>query len=594
MARRKSSSRAWRQPGIDADPAASRPSPSIDDSWSGTLPARSPRKPGQRPPTGIRLAFFSHAAVACLLIASAFGVWVAAERASALRALAWLGTGAAVYVAMLVLAKNGERWRRTALVMVMGGAALSLYVALQYRHLEYADKVSAITGLGWLTSALFPSISSWAPFSNSVATLVEGLLPLACGIVLGRGSRDKIRMLAAGCMAIMGVGLLLSASRGAWIAEASAIGIWVFLNYAKGRRTWLVSGTAAIAAGLVVATLWSLSHNGAASAAAFQRAERLDLYRHSMSLVHDFLFTGIGLGDQFAMVLSKHALLIEVPFLTYPHNLFLDQWLELGLPGALTWVMLIAVVLVAGVSGERVGIGAGFRGAYLGLIATFVHGLSDARQSVDGWTWLPFFALLGLLAARMRRVQVDVSPVGLTAIAGAPATLLLVVVMSCWPIEAVWRANLGGLDEVQARQDEASPVARADALNEAERAYYSALEIDGHQPTAHRRLGLLAMAQGHYKDAVAHLEAAAIADPDNWTTRKALGLACTWAGDIERASEMFGSLHDPDIPGELTTWSAWRETRGEVSLAWRALLVSVRLRPDPEIQRQIKRLAALQ
>jgi hypothetical protein len=79
----------------------------------------------------------------------------------------------------------------------------------------------------------------------------------------------------------------------------------------------------------VSVTLWSFlaGRSGTLAAAAdpsgwsfLTDASRLDLYRHSLSLVQDFPFTGIGLGDQFAMVLSRHALLIQVPFLTYPHN----------------------------------------------------------------------------------------------------------------------------------------------------------------------------------------------------------------------------------------------------------------------------------
>jgi hypothetical protein len=556
----------------------------------------------------VKAATLVHAAVAALLIDALLGAWMAAEHASALTALAWLGAGAALYLAEVRFARDRARWRLTAAALLCAGVIVGAYVAVQYRHLAYPDKVAVVTGAGWMTSAWVPSLEIWQPFSNSIGTLLEGLLPLALGVMLGRQSGRRMRVAARVGFAVIAFGLFLSASRGAWIAEAVVAGAWLFLAWANGRPRPLAAGAWAMAAGLVTVTVWSLSagSTGTASAvtaaataesadwaAALARPDRLDLYRHSLSLVRDFPFSGIGLGDQFAMALSHHALLIQVPFLTYPHNLLLDQWLELGLPGALTWITLIAIVIVCGLAGERAALGRGFRGACLGLLATFVHGLSDARQSVDGWTWLPLFALLGLLAARLARAQIDAPRGGVTAVFLTPAALLVIVMVALWPVNAAWDANRGGLHELRAQAAGESSAARGEAMASAEAAYADAIRIDPSQPTARRRLGILSMAQARYAEAVTHLEVAVASDPDNWTSRKALGLACTWTGDVERAAYLLGSLDDPQIVGELNTWSSWRETRGELALARRAAQVSARLRPDPEIARRIARLATL-
>lgn len=534
------------------------------------------------PVRGVRAATLVHVVVASLLAAAIFGAWVAVERASAWRALAWLGGGAMVYLAMLRCGWNGRNWRRTALVLTAIGGALAAYVILQYRHLGYPDKVDAVRGVGVMTSALLPAIGGWNPFPNSVATFLEGLLPLALGLALGRRLDRAGRIRAAILLGVIALGLFLTASRGAWIAGIVTLALWPLIARAKARRAGLIAVAGAVFAGLIVSSGWAL----------FARPDRLDLYRHSLSLVRDFPFTGIGLGDQFAAVLSQHALLIQVPFLTYSHNLFLDLWLEQGLPGAVTWVALVAALLTVAIAGERAELGSGFRGAWLGLLAIVIHGLSDARQSVDAWTWLPFFALLGLVAARLRRARVIVPHAGVASMVAAPAALLAVVVLSAWPLAAAWHTDLGGLDEMDARNGAAaaSTEARAAAVAAARTEYLGALLIDERQPTAHRRLGILAMADARYADALAHLEAAAAADPDNWTTRKALGLACTWTGDIERAGLIFASLDDPSMPGELNAWSSWRESRGELSLAQRAAQVSLRLRPDTAVLRRIASL----
>ena len=148
---------------------------------------------------------------------------------------------------------------------------------------------------------------------------------------------------------------------------------------------------------------------GFASAAAAGRPDRLGVYDHSLTLLRDAPFSGIGSGDQFARVLSKYALLIQVPFLTYSHNLSLDVWLEYGLLGFAAWWALAAAIAVAAVAGERAALGWRFRGLWLGLLAIHAHGLTDARQSVDVWTWLPFFAIAGAFAAHVSRHRLRVS-----------------------------------------------------------------------------------------------------------------------------------------------------------------------------------------
>ena len=78
----------------------------------------------------------------------------------------------------------------------------------------------------------------------------------------------------------------------------------------------------------------------------FIRPDRLDVYQGSLALIEDVPFTGSGLGGQFAMQYSRYVLLIQVPFLTYSHNLYLEAWLEQGIFGMLALVCLgIALAL---------------------------------------------------------------------------------------------------------------------------------------------------------------------------------------------------------------------------------------------------------
>ena len=96
---------------------------------------------------------------------------------------------------------------------------------------------------------------------------------------------------------------------------------------------------------------------------------------------------------------SRYELLIQVPFLYYSHNLFLEIWLEQGLLGIASWIAVLVSVYVSAWSVRGTLKDLRFESTWIGLTAIFLHGVTDARQYQDLWCWLPFFTLLGLNAS---------------------------------------------------------------------------------------------------------------------------------------------------------------------------------------------------
>ena len=100
------------------------------------------------------------------------------------------------------------------------------------------------------------------------------------------------------------------------------------------------------------------------------------------------------------MLLSRYVLLIQVPFLTYSHNAVSPDLAgtrpsrDAGARLAVDGVLRVADRASAAPAPDA---RPGRR--RLGLLATFLHGIVDARQYVDLWTGLPLFVLLGLHAA---------------------------------------------------------------------------------------------------------------------------------------------------------------------------------------------------
>jgi tetratricopeptide (TPR) repeat protein len=120
--------------------------------------------------------------------------------------------------------------------------------------------------------------------------------------------------------------------------------------------------------------------------------------------------------------------------------------------------------------------------------------------------------------------------------------------------------------------------------------YRRAIEIDPDDRTARQRLGLMMVDECRFDEAVDHLQMAWQANPENTTTRKALGLAYVWVGDLERARPLLQTI--PGIVDELNVWGWWRSAeKHQIPQAINAYRMSLLLRPDqPPVQERIDQL----
>jgi len=628
--------------------------------------------------------------VALFLLSALLGLWPAYDRSLCWNTLGVLIAGFWLYVLISRMAVSRRWWRIVAASTVVVSALLSLYFVTQYAHFGYPEKVGTITRLGALIDGIVPPAVVWTPVENSVATFLEGGLFLAVALVLAERRCPPVcgrRIVAAVGIGLIALALLMSAARGAWLAVLAASLLWLSLHWRPARM--LLLGGAILGLGLAtyvivegdIAALESVPVANRILVPLFLRPDRLDIYRNSVYLIQDFPLTGIGLGGQFAMVLSRYALLIQVPFLTYSHNLYLEIWLQHGLLGAVTWLWLMLALYQAAWTFRRQGkhgccttstgrvhppsqlegteneagaylrqaegTGEGaylpqvgrtecsvvrvayfgssppqaggtergdlrpiaatssppqaggteggrtdllYQGTWLGLTATLLHGTVDARQYADPWCWFPFFILLGLTAAvTLRRASLVSQERRWLPLAGALA-FLTIARIGLRPLPATWHANLGCVlqargDLLESLNEEQQAVLRRRAIEQ----YRRAIRIAPHNRTAQQRMGLILMDEGHFQDAVSHLEKAWQADPDHTTTHKALGLAYVWVGELEKAKPLL--QHVPDIVEELNVWGWWRGTQQQTQLAINAYRMSLMLEPgQPRLQEALDQL----
>ena len=222
---------------------------------------------------------------------------------------------------------------------------------------------------------------------NVLAGTLVLLLPVTlAGLLFGwRELKAYERVLGLLSAAGMSGVVLLSLSRGAWVACGLALLTLVILRWRWG---WvaivlalLVTATGTYWFGiarvldLLVASRTVGSYNG-----------RVEVWSRALDMIQDFPFTGIGIGVFQPLADRLYPfLLFEPGKVLHAHNLFLQIAVDLGLPGLIAWLWILAVVLIhagrAYRGGQRLNaplftaLGAGLLCSQIALIA---HGLTDA------------------------------------------------------------------------------------------------------------------------------------------------------------------------------------------------------------------------
>lgn len=501
---------------------------------------------------------------------------------------------AGVYFIVSYLARPRLSSRLIAAAAVVVGLGAAAYFITQFRYYPYPETSGLLRTLGGITSFL-PNLNLGFVHPNGVAAFLEGILPISLSLLISSRHPQR-RWLWLGATLVMFYAILLTASRGAWVGLAVAALIWGvvlwMLNLSRPKALVLL-GTITVIVGLSVVSLMILiSRNPPPDSTLGTAVSRLELYRNSLFLIRDYAFTGIGLGDTFAMVYSRYGLLIFVPFLTYSHNLPLAVWFGQGLLGILSFIGMVVLfyIFVYRVM-RRARAGALFYGAWVGVTATLIHGLADARQYTESPWVMPalFFGFALTIASGIRavwRLEEEETAKGIRppprswrrSIVMAGTAILVIaggLFLARNTLEALWYTNLGAIDETRADSfiapnlDEST---RQALETSADAWYQKALAVSPALSGTNRRLGNLWVSQGRYEEALPLLEKAYKAEASNPAAIKGLGLAYLWVGRLEDAATMLSLLADQsDIQDELGAWRQYRTDQKQPLLAAYAL-----------------------
>ncbi len=499
-----------------------------------------------------------------------------------------------IYFALANWLRKLEKPPIFAMLAAIGGLAFSLFFISQFRHQNYTETPNIINTVGRITSSIFPNLHVYI-HQNSAATIIELLLPIVAALLLmARQQTSRLFWLFTSVVLIHA--LVLTFSRGAFLGLGIAvlIGLAAVVNrrLSGGQAMLLLVGIVVvivvIAGGIIVLG----PRVPFIASLAGVTASRLEIYRNSLALAGDYIYTGIGLGGTFAMVYSRYSLMIFVPQFTYPHNLYLAILLGHGLFGLAAFLVVITsfYMFVLRVMREVkiTELNPLFYGSWIGVTATLIHGMTDARQYVESPFNLPLLFMgialtvgCGLNALRAeafedstinRRRNWQRLKIGTTA---AVVILIAGGIVFRNQLLAAFYTNLGALDETRADPTILPNVISTDReayVSNAESDYKQALQFDPDFPNANRRLGNLFVNTGAYGAAIPLLEKAYAAEPNYQATVKGLGLAYTWAGRTQEAACTFKNLSDVDgMDQELYTWQNYQNEQGQALLSAYAL-----------------------
>jgi hypothetical protein len=433
---------------------------------------------------------------------------------------------------------------------------------------------------------------------NLAAQILAMGMPLLVALVwLATINRNWTTTALSGVALLLGVvALVLTESRGALLGVVAAAFVALYLVVRNNLRRashhrsgwlWLLDGAALLSAAgallfyVAIVAMPALDAQLGVSAQGGSALSRIALWRDSAPLIADYYFTGSGLGTA-VMVYSTYAYLLHVPYLYHAHNLYLQVALEQGVPALLAWLGLITAVVLYAAGGLHIANRAGralLIGGFAALTALLVHSLFEAELYYSVLGGLVFLAPALLLwsAASIYEVALDnedgeassnVAAV-FGVLVGLLAPLLLAVAAPGAP--ARWEANLGAVAQTRVElgvyeqpqwsfQDQIRRQLRAE-LQPAEAHYLAAIQLDPTQPTAHRRLGAIALARSEFDNARNHLITAYAAAPSDRATRQLLGEVLALDGDVEQAVALWSGLDMSQ--GQLMVREWWYQGFGE-------------------------------
>ncbi len=346
-----------------------------------------------------------------LLLMAVVGLCPSIDLQASVVMLCRLVAGVSLFYGLVNWASSQERLWLAGALLVLIGLGLALIAPLGTKWsvnklsvLVWPQVYESLT-LGWLPEVIHPNV-----LAGALCPLVPVVLALlSCRLTLLTREEGRLaRLFLALTLGVMLTMVLLTQSRGAYLALAVGLVVLGCLRY-----RWLL----AVVPVLLVEGVAILRRLGVGPVADFilsnstlgSLAGRQEVWSRAVYMWRDFPYTGIGLGT-FGRIgpLMYPYFIQENPVVPHAHNLFLQIGVDVGLPGLLAYVALLAVGFSAAWRAYRCSevpdLSILSAGLLAGLTVLVVHGLTDATTWGAKPAFIPWL-ILGLAAALGRNLK---------------------------------------------------------------------------------------------------------------------------------------------------------------------------------------------
>jgi putative inorganic carbon (HCO3(-)) transporter len=302
-----------------------------------------------------------------LMVFAALSTYQSAFRhASVLNFLLWI----TAFVLFLLLVNMVRSSRDAAVILgpvLIGASLMALWGVYQYFRPPQIDE-------SWVDIATSGElVRVFAGFGNPnyLAEYMALFLPLGIALWLQSPQRRAILAIPLG---LMGLALVLTYSRGGWLAFIIAMVAFLVIRY---RRYMLFLVLGALAAPLLAPATILRRFSSAFTTVDTSNLYRLNVWRGVYALIQKNWFLGTGLGaDAFVVVYQQF--MLSGARAAHAHNTYLQMAAEMGIFGfiAVIWTLLVVIgrTGVVGANPQRPLLIAAVPAALIGLL---FHGLVE-------------------------------------------------------------------------------------------------------------------------------------------------------------------------------------------------------------------------
>ena len=528
--------------------------------------------------------------IAIFLIMAGIGVWTAYQPESAWIKF-WLLLAAALYYFLIVRLPVRSLYGVSVILSVLG-LVVSIFFLLSNNWLVELQKFQFITAIGIAWMKIRPDLGLESLIPNDIAGIAAMTLPFSIVLSIEFHMRKSVlRSVLAGIIAgFILIAILLTASRGAWLAIGITVGLWILwlLTDWIARKTNIAHKAIFIPIiGLMICLgvvyIGSTFHGSLTQIAIGDAGEstldqRFHLFWSASELIKGVPFIGGSL-EGFPGLYSSY-ILINPNFITgYSNNIFLDATLEQGIiSGLLLCLIYMGSFLSLALRPVQVNQSLLRKAILSSLLIIIFHSLVD--DIVYRTYYTPLLLVVPGMAAGLiisnypvpRKIRATKSQVRRLALPVLISLLAILAGLTVFnqPLRSAWYTNLGAVEMAKVElanfptgtwnEDQ-----KSNLYTTAQALFNQALEYEPMNPRAHYRLGLIAMSKRNFGAAVTHLEIAHRGDPYHRGMLKALGLAYVWNGQVADAIPLLSLI--PESNQELAIYPWWWREQNRPDLA---------------------------